>query len=151
MAQVKVDGHSVDVVDEDCAQRPCFVLGFDKGAFTPGVGYTRYHDKPRPVCWTRHLNGCPTAGAHLICGDCRAQLALVMGDKDREKPYDLCPHCGSSDLYWLADVLPAPKPCCDNPDVLTIAQGGGRWRSKCRSCRTPLTGAALRRARGEEP
>lgn len=54
------DGRDADVLDKLCAWRPCLQIGEDKGSFTPGVGYTSYHDKPRLVCMTRHCNGCPT-------------------------------------------------------------------------------------------
>ena len=71
---VKIDGRSVDVCDKGCKGRPCFSLGFDKGSFSPGRGYTSYHTNAkgrrveRPVCMTRHLRGCPT---NSVCAKCR--------------------------------------------------------------------------------
>ena len=49
----------VDVCDKDCPSRKCFSLGQNKGPYTPGKGYTSYYDKPKWVCMTRHLYGCP--------------------------------------------------------------------------------------------
>jgi len=71
---VKIGRKNVDVSSQDCASRPCFVLGVDKGTYTPGRGYTSYHRdgrgklKPRPVCETRHHRGCPT---NSVCERCR--------------------------------------------------------------------------------
>ena len=49
--------------------------GKDKGSFTPGVGYTSYHAKPRLVCMTRHTRGCPHPA---VCPKCRSlQVPLV--------------------------------------------------------------------------
>lgn len=45
--------------DALCLYRPCYVVGEDKGTFSPGRGYTSYHAEPRPVCITRHCHGCP--------------------------------------------------------------------------------------------
>ena len=68
--KVKIGREQVEVLDRLCAKRSCFVRGEDKGTFVQGRGYTSYYDKPRIVCWTRHLRGCPTA---FICPapDCR--------------------------------------------------------------------------------
>ena len=68
MVTVKIDGRKVDVADRRCAERDCFQLGFDKGTFVQGRGYTNYHAKERPVCMTRHLHGCPT---NSVCPKCR--------------------------------------------------------------------------------
>lgn len=71
---VRIERRMVDVKDLGCAKRECFALGFDKGSFTPGVGYTAYHvdSKGRrvehPVCMTRHLRGCPV---NSVCERCR--------------------------------------------------------------------------------
>jgi hypothetical protein len=43
----------------DCADRVCYQPMQDKGAFVQGRGYVRYYDKPRWVCQTNHLWGCP--------------------------------------------------------------------------------------------
>lgn len=37
---IKIKGRRVDVLDERCGTRSCYCLGFDKGSFTRGVGYT---------------------------------------------------------------------------------------------------------------
>jgi len=50
----------IDVLDRECFARQCYRLGFDKGSFTPGVGYTSYRTQERRVCMTRHLDGCPS-------------------------------------------------------------------------------------------
>ena len=71
---VKIGERRVDVCDPKCADRPCFQLGFDKGTFSPGRGYTSYHTDgkgrrvERPVCMTRHLHGCPI---NSVCSTCR--------------------------------------------------------------------------------
>ena len=56
---LKIGKHRVDVADEECPGRDCYQLGFDKGTYSQGRGYTSYHKKELPVCWTRHLSGCP--------------------------------------------------------------------------------------------
>lgn len=69
-----IGGRKVDVRDAKCVDRNCFVFGFDKGSFSQGRGYTRYHTDAKgrrvekPVCQTRHLHGCPT---HSVCAVCR--------------------------------------------------------------------------------
>ena len=73
---VKIGEHRVDVVDQQCAKRKCFQLGFDKGSFVQGVGYTFYHAKERAVCMQRFLHGCPTPS---ICPECRTlQISDVL-------------------------------------------------------------------------
>ena len=63
---VKIGKQNVDVLELACARRDCFALGFDKGSFTPGVGYTNYHKDSKgkriekPVCSTRQYRGCPS-------------------------------------------------------------------------------------------
>lgn len=149
------DGRRVDVIDADCEHRPCFALGFDKGSFTPGVGYTRYHEGgPRPVCWTRHMNGCPYAGYHVVCWDCRAVLGVVMAaDPDDWPPLpDRCPECGAetghmSGPYRFSDVLYPPGSCCDAPRVPRPRRRPPAYRQRCLSCGTWLTGARLETAR----
>lgn len=66
--KVKIGSLRVDVLDKKCSTRACYALGFDRGTFVPGRGYTRYYDKPKPVCWTRNLHGCPSTG---VCPSCR--------------------------------------------------------------------------------
>lgn len=71
---VKIGKRKVDVAGKDCATRPCFTFGFDKGSFTPGRGYTSYHTDAKgrlvekPVCMTRHVHGCPI---NSVCSTCR--------------------------------------------------------------------------------
>jgi len=65
---VRINGRMVDVSRKDCANRTCFVLGFDKGTYVQGRGYTSYHKKERPVCFTRFMHGCPM---NSICPVCR--------------------------------------------------------------------------------
>lgn len=80
---VKLGRRRVDVARADCVRRECFVLGFDKGAFSQGRGYTSYHrdakGRPveRPVCMTRHLHGCPCGS---VCAACRTVSVLAPGD-----------------------------------------------------------------------
>jgi hypothetical protein len=75
MPFVKVNKHKVDVSYPECGPNlPCFCLGFDKGTFVQGRGYTKYYDKELPVCWTRHSRGCPDVG---ICLDCRTIASPV--------------------------------------------------------------------------
>jgi hypothetical protein len=79
---VKIERRNVDVLDSDCAKRSCFQLGFDKGTFSPGRGYTSYHQDSRgrriekPVCMTRHLRGCPI---NSMCSTCRLCSVLEPG------------------------------------------------------------------------
>ncbi len=62
-----IDGQEVDVFDKRCADRECFHFGYDQGSFAQGRGYTSYHNKPRAVCMTRHLRGCPTGSVCPVC------------------------------------------------------------------------------------
>lgn len=81
---VKIGRRQVDVADRDCAKRECFVLGFDKGSFTPGRGYTSYHTDAKgrrvekPVCGRRHYHGCPV---NSVCSVCRTASVLAPGTK----------------------------------------------------------------------
>ena len=71
--KIKHDGLTVDVVDAKCFDRPCYRLGFDKGSFVQGRGYTKYHRDAKgktveyPVCYTRYLHGCPTNSGCPLC------------------------------------------------------------------------------------
>lgn len=65
---VRIGKIHVDVADAKCPKRDCYSLGFDKGSFTPGRGYTRYHEKEKPVCGHRLYHGCPT---NSVCPVCR--------------------------------------------------------------------------------
>lgn len=53
------DRRDASVLDSMCCARRCLHIGEDKGAFTPGRGYTSYHKNPRLVCMSRHVRGCP--------------------------------------------------------------------------------------------
>lgn len=77
MTLVRIKGRQVDVARLDCAKRSCFHLGFDKGAFTPGRGYTSYYKKERPVCAQRHYHGCPS---NSVCPICRVLSVLEPGE-----------------------------------------------------------------------
>ncbi len=147
---ITVDGtRDVHVVDAECGQRPCFWLFFDKGSFTPGVGYTRYYDKARACCGTNHLHGCPHVGAHLKCGECNTTGDAVPYDENGDLPDlpDECPTCHVvGRLYWLADVLPPPSPCCDSPRVAK-ARNPHVYRQRCQNCGSWLTGQRLERVR----
>lgn len=88
---VRIASRRVDVARSDCGMRPCFQLGFDKGSYTPGRGYTSYHRDARgrrvekPVCMTRHLHGCPS---NSVCPACRTLSVMSPGERcDR-------PSCG---------------------------------------------------------
>jgi hypothetical protein len=74
---MKIDGKKqrVDVLDKECAGRRCFRFGYDKGSYTPGVGYTNYHTKPKPVCLTRHVDGCPLISICPRCKTCSVHPA----------------------------------------------------------------------------
>lgn len=86
---VKIGNRQVDVKDQRCPDRECFALGFDKGTFAQGRGYTSYHTDSkgrrveRPVCMTRHLRGCPS---NSVCGLCRTVSV--------EAPGESCPRHG---------------------------------------------------------
>lgn len=81
---VKIDRRMVDVSDRECATRACFRLGFDKGSFSQGRGYTSYHTDAKgrrvekPVCMTRHLHGCP---ANSVCSTCRTVSVRAPGGR----------------------------------------------------------------------
>lgn len=81
---VTINRRKVDVLDSDCAQRPCFALGFDKGTYVQGRGYTSYHTDTKgrriekAVCMTRHLRGCPI---NSVCGTCRRTSVRDPGAK----------------------------------------------------------------------
>jgi hypothetical protein len=72
---VKVGKLKVSVADRECPNRPCYHLGFDKGTFVQGRGYTKYHRDAKgntveyPICFTRHLHGCPI---NSICPGCHS-------------------------------------------------------------------------------
>lgn len=79
---VKINKLRVDVAYRDCGKLPCFSLGFDKGTYTQGRGYTSYHTDAKgrrvekPVCMTRHLRGCPS---NSVCGMCRVSSVRPPG------------------------------------------------------------------------
>jgi hypothetical protein len=68
MTTIKTKRGMVDVADAGCGEHlPCFAIGEDKGTYMQGRGYTSYHSKPQLVCWTRHLQGCPTVWSCIPC------------------------------------------------------------------------------------
>lgn len=79
---VMIGKQKVDVLEPACAKRDCFALGFNKGSFTPGRGYTSYHKDSKgkrvekPVCSTRHHRGCPS---NSVCPKCRLATVEVVG------------------------------------------------------------------------
>ena len=77
---IKIGEHHVDVLDAKCKGRSCYALGFDKGVYVKGRGYIHYHDKPLPVCWTRHISGCPV---HSVCPECRTTQVEGVSECDK--------------------------------------------------------------------
>jgi hypothetical protein len=81
---VKIGKLKVDVLDTKCAKRDCFVLGFNKGSFSQGRGYTSYHTDAngkrveKPVCGTRHYGGCPS---NSVCATCRTVSVEAPGGR----------------------------------------------------------------------
>ena len=81
---VRIQGRRVDVLDSKCAKRGCFALGFDKGSFSPGRGYTDYYTDARgkrvekTVCATRMHRGCPTVS---VCSRCRSASVEPVGTR----------------------------------------------------------------------
>lgn len=81
---VKIQGRRVDVLDSGCAKRDCYQLGFDKGSFSPGRGYTNYHTDAKgrriekPVCATRLHRGCPVVS---VCPRCRSAGVEPVGTR----------------------------------------------------------------------
>ena len=45
--------------DSLCKYRKCLHKGYDKGSFSPGVGYGEYREEPIYCCLTRLDSGCP--------------------------------------------------------------------------------------------
>ena len=69
---------SIDVLRADCADRPCFVVGFDQGNYVKGRGYTHYRlGGALAVCRTRYMEGCPI---NSICPVCRTLSVLMPGE-----------------------------------------------------------------------
>ena len=56
----------------------------------------------------------------------------------------VCPECGSMDLYLLADMLPEPEPCCGEPSIVNNPIA---YRQRCTNCGTWLKGTRLEIAR----
>jgi hypothetical protein len=77
---VKHGKYKVDVSRKDCIKRDCFWLGFNKGTFSQGRGYTSYYEKPIPVCWERHMRGCPI---NSVCPICRSAGVDSVGSECR--------------------------------------------------------------------
>lgn len=142
MAELRfTDGRKVDVVDSDCEFRPCFWFGIDKGAFVPGRGYTNYHAKPRPVCFQRHLHGCPHKpaedGIKNTCQHCGGA-----GTRNDEQCV-VCRGAGRTTTLVLLD----PNPCCANPQVAAPRGARRPMTQRCRNCGTTLRGLRLELAR----
>lgn len=98
MPIIKIGEHKVDVSSRHCGPAlPCYWLGFNKGTFVQGRGYTKHHDKPLPVCWTRHLNGCPVVG---ICLDCRTVYSPAHRLEGK------CSWCGGQNLRPYPEEKP---------------------------------------------
>ena len=74
----------IGCVDRDCAFRPCINPGLNKGAFTPGRGYTSHFAVPIPVCMTRHTQGCPT-GSIGIDPDGTRRALLIAPDPEHAR------------------------------------------------------------------
>jgi hypothetical protein len=79
MAMIRTKRGLVDCSSDNCGPHlKCFVIGEDKGTYVPGRGYTSYHKQMALVCWTRHLNGCPSIGK---CPRCNTVAAPhIQGD-----------------------------------------------------------------------
>ena len=136
MVLIKIQGQQVDVVDADCEFRPCFLLGLDKGSFVPGRGYTHYHAKPRPVCFRRHLSGCPhQEGVYEAtpCPSCDGAGGDCV----------VCRGLGE----WRTAVKLDPSPCCDAPSVRRVRGAYLPLTQRCRSCGATLRGRRLEMAR----
>ena len=99
---IKIGKLRVDVARPDCASMDCFALGFDKGTFAQGRGYTSYHKDAKgrriekPVCSTRLYHGCPTCS---VCQRCWSASVRGVGPCDR-------PGCGG--LRVLPDAGRTP-------------------------------------------
>jgi len=79
MMEIKVDGRKVSVASSRCKDCSCLSPMPDKGPFTQGLGYTSYYKKPKWVCRTRHLHGCPLT---RTCPHCNTG-AVPSSDPDR--------------------------------------------------------------------
>ena len=79
---VRIGKLLVNVLDAACPSRECYSLGFDKGSYTQGRGYTSYRTDAKgrrvehPVCMTRHLRGCPI---NSVCSTCRLCSVEAVG------------------------------------------------------------------------
>jgi len=122
--------------DHHCWSRACMRPGEDKGSFQQGRGYTTYHGRPKPVCLTRHLHGCPD-----IIPEPNPEVARCCYRPDYRKRGDApvrwrtCAICGSHAPQWAYPALNAlPSlpgvPCTHmaaKPALLT-----GWW--ECQDC-----------------
>jgi hypothetical protein len=66
--KVQIKDKFVDVLDNICRERKCFCLFPDKGIFKTGREYISYRKKPKWVCGTRYLQGCPDV---YYCRQCK--------------------------------------------------------------------------------
>lgn len=78
----------VDVCDVHCLHRSCLHIHYDKGSFTPGVGYTSYNKNPPLVCNTRHLYGCPVPAPAPMCCEKPEYHKIKFGEF-----YKTCKNC----------------------------------------------------------
>lgn len=107
---VRIERRMVDVKDKGCVKRPCFALGFDKGSFAQGRGYTSYRTDAKgrrvekPVCATRHYHGCPV---NSVCAKCR--LCSV------EAPGAKCERHGCDGVTIERENRPTDRPTGDEP------------------------------------
>lgn len=92
---ITIGTHQVDVLDTRCPNRSCYIFGFDKGTFVRGRGYTNYWSTPKPVCWRRHLSGCPVTGVCSVCRTAAVEGMRTCERLDGPDPFHLTP-CGGT-------------------------------------------------------
>lgn len=119
-----------------CWARECLWVGEDKGSYTPGRGYTSYHDKPHPVCTKRHLHGCPFPQPEPDPENARCCYRPTFKNVRRDRKAIPCETCGVTAPGWAAKVLrDLPTlpgvPCRHEGQTTTIIIG---WR-ECPDCR----------------
>ena len=75
--------------------------GENKGDYTVGRGYTRYFDKPIPVCMERHQNGCPGPIPEMDPENARCCYRPLYKNLRRRKEIP-CETCGSMAPWYAA-------------------------------------------------
>jgi predicted transcriptional regulator len=125
---VKIGKRRVDVARADCGSLACFAIGFDKGTFTQGRGYTSYHKDAKgrrvekPVCATRHYGGCPT---HSVCQRCWGSSPL--------EPDGLCDRPGCGGLRVEPDAERRPFVFSVQAEFVSMFRAGTkRWEYRTR-------------------